>query len=188
MGRTSVCEFTFTWLSRFKHQTKHMSEYGEEELIEGGEFSKFIKKRLKRGVPLPDEFDQGDILLRKETLLSFFEGPVDRTLGYVYAALRKCKVEQVVSVGGFSTSSVLQDALRAFCEDKGLVYRVPPQPGVPPMPDLPTLAPLDERGMSRSDAARKPCGIVRDWIHTIYIGLSVQFQTKKENFKRLSFS
>ena len=26
--RTSVCEFTFTWLSKYKHQTKHMNEYG----------------------------------------------------------------------------------------------------------------------------------------------------------------
>ena len=26
--RTSVCEFTFTWLSAYKHQTKHMSEWG----------------------------------------------------------------------------------------------------------------------------------------------------------------
>ena len=26
--RTSVCEFTFTWLSRFRFQTKHMSEFG----------------------------------------------------------------------------------------------------------------------------------------------------------------
>jgi hypothetical protein len=26
--RTSVCEFTFTWLSRYKHQTKHMSRLG----------------------------------------------------------------------------------------------------------------------------------------------------------------
>jgi len=26
--RTSVCEFTFTWLSRFRFQTGHMSEYG----------------------------------------------------------------------------------------------------------------------------------------------------------------
>jgi len=25
--RTSVCEFTFTWLSQYKHQTKHMSEF-----------------------------------------------------------------------------------------------------------------------------------------------------------------
>ena len=24
--RTSVCEFTFTWLSQYKHQTKHMSD------------------------------------------------------------------------------------------------------------------------------------------------------------------
>ncbi|CAE7515455.1 unnamed protein product [Symbiodinium natans] len=26
--RTSVCEFTFTWMSAYKHQTKHMSQYG----------------------------------------------------------------------------------------------------------------------------------------------------------------
>lgn len=26
--RTSVCEFTFTWLSQYKHQTKHMSQNG----------------------------------------------------------------------------------------------------------------------------------------------------------------
>ncbi|CAK0904474.1 unnamed protein product [Prorocentrum cordatum] len=26
--RTSVCEFTFTWMSQYKHQTKHMSEWG----------------------------------------------------------------------------------------------------------------------------------------------------------------
>ena len=26
--RTSVCEFTFTWLSQYKNQTKHMSEFG----------------------------------------------------------------------------------------------------------------------------------------------------------------
>jgi hypothetical protein len=26
--RTPVCEFTFTWLSRYRHQTKHMSEWG----------------------------------------------------------------------------------------------------------------------------------------------------------------
>ena len=26
--RTSVCEFTFAWLSRYRHQTKHMSEFG----------------------------------------------------------------------------------------------------------------------------------------------------------------
>eukprot|EP00435_Cladocopium_sp_Y103_P008093 s5105_g2.t1 len=26
--RTSVCEFTFTWVSKYKHQTKHMTEYG----------------------------------------------------------------------------------------------------------------------------------------------------------------
>ena len=25
--RSSVCEFTFTWLSRYKHQTKHMSAF-----------------------------------------------------------------------------------------------------------------------------------------------------------------
>ena len=23
-----MCEFTFTWLSKYKHQTKHMNEYG----------------------------------------------------------------------------------------------------------------------------------------------------------------
>ena len=26
--RTSVCEFTFTWLSQYKHATKHMSQFG----------------------------------------------------------------------------------------------------------------------------------------------------------------
>jgi hypothetical protein len=26
--RASVCEFTFTWLSAYKHQSKHMSEWG----------------------------------------------------------------------------------------------------------------------------------------------------------------
>ena len=26
--RTSVCEFTFTWFSQYKHQSKHMSEWG----------------------------------------------------------------------------------------------------------------------------------------------------------------
>lgn len=26
--RTSVCEFTFTWFSQYKHQSKHMSEFG----------------------------------------------------------------------------------------------------------------------------------------------------------------
>jgi hypothetical protein len=26
--RSSVCEFTFTWLSQYKHQTKHMNEWG----------------------------------------------------------------------------------------------------------------------------------------------------------------
>ena len=26
--RTSVCEFTFTWLSRYKHSTKHMKQFG----------------------------------------------------------------------------------------------------------------------------------------------------------------
>ncbi|CAK8988953.1 unnamed protein product, partial [Durusdinium trenchii] len=26
--RTSVCEFTFTWLSKYKHQTKHMNKHG----------------------------------------------------------------------------------------------------------------------------------------------------------------
>ena len=26
--RTSVCEFTFTWLSRYKHATKHMQQLG----------------------------------------------------------------------------------------------------------------------------------------------------------------
>jgi hypothetical protein len=26
--RTSVCEFTFTWFNQYKHQTKHMSEFG----------------------------------------------------------------------------------------------------------------------------------------------------------------
>ena len=26
--RSSVCEFTFTWLSQYQRQTKHMSEYG----------------------------------------------------------------------------------------------------------------------------------------------------------------
>ena len=26
--RSSVCEFTFTWLSQFKHASKHMSQYG----------------------------------------------------------------------------------------------------------------------------------------------------------------
>ena len=26
--RTSVCEFTFTWFSQYKHQTKHMSKNG----------------------------------------------------------------------------------------------------------------------------------------------------------------
>jgi hypothetical protein len=26
--RTSVCEFTFTWLSQYKYQTKHMSQFG----------------------------------------------------------------------------------------------------------------------------------------------------------------
>ena len=26
--RTSVCEFTFTWLGRYKHATKHMSQFG----------------------------------------------------------------------------------------------------------------------------------------------------------------
>ena len=26
--RSSVCEFTFTWLSRYKHQSKHMNEWG----------------------------------------------------------------------------------------------------------------------------------------------------------------
>ena len=25
--RSSVCEFTFTWLSQYKHQTKHMSQF-----------------------------------------------------------------------------------------------------------------------------------------------------------------
>ena len=25
---TSVCEFNFTWLSKYKHHTKHMNEYG----------------------------------------------------------------------------------------------------------------------------------------------------------------
>ena len=26
--RTSVCEFTFTWLSAYRHQTKHMNRFG----------------------------------------------------------------------------------------------------------------------------------------------------------------
>ena len=26
--RTSICEFTFTWLNKYKHQTKHMNENG----------------------------------------------------------------------------------------------------------------------------------------------------------------
>ena len=26
--RTSVCEFTFTWFSQYRHQSKHMSEWG----------------------------------------------------------------------------------------------------------------------------------------------------------------
>ena len=25
---TSVCEFTFTWLSAYRHQTKHMNRFG----------------------------------------------------------------------------------------------------------------------------------------------------------------
>ena len=26
--RTSVCEFTFTWLSAYRHQSKHMNRFG----------------------------------------------------------------------------------------------------------------------------------------------------------------
>ena len=33
--RTSVCEFTFTWLSQYKHQTKHMSEFGFKVRVGG---------------------------------------------------------------------------------------------------------------------------------------------------------
>ena len=31
--RTSVCEFTFTWFSQYKHQTKHMSEHTFKHFI-----------------------------------------------------------------------------------------------------------------------------------------------------------
>ena len=31
--RTNVCEFTFTWLNQYKHQTKHMNEYSLQLLL-----------------------------------------------------------------------------------------------------------------------------------------------------------
>lgn len=93
---------------------KSESRYDEDNLIGADSFvNLFLVKLLKDSKKLPSCLEDGCFRVSRAEILSFFEGPVSKTVEYMRQTIDALSgIHEIVLVGGFSMSQVLFDRIK----------------------------------------------------------------------------